>query len=117
MDMKTIEDNIVSQAMSYFTFMKEDEVTEDLVRLLVKSLEGEYKIKRNYPESYNEDMIYADMKRYFGMRVSNFAMKVIPDMFGRFGAEGQSMLVDNQIERTWVGENWLNDVIPFCEVI
>ena len=116
MDMKSLEDEIVRQAMSYFTFMKEEDVTEDLVRLLVKSLEDEYKTKRDYPDFYNDDMINADMKRYFKRRASNFALKVIPNMYGRFGAEGQTMLVDNQIERTWEAENWLFDVTPICEV-
>ena len=115
--MECLENQIVEQAMAYFAFMKEDEVTRDLVRLLVKSLEDEYRIKRNYPRSYDEDMVNADMRAYFRNRTSNIALKVIPNMYGRFGAEGLTMLIDNQIERTWEKEDWLFDVTPLCEVV
>lgn len=111
-------DEIVAMAKQYFTVL-EDEIGENepFIRLLVLSLVDEYKNKRNYPISTTDEAINADVMRYFTRRKVNIAMKVIPELHTRLGAEGQSMVTDNGITHMFVAENYLGDVLPYCEVV
>lgn len=117
MDNSLLEE-IVSMAQEYFTVL-DDEIGDNtgFIRLLVLSLVDEYKNKRNYPVSMSEEAINSDVMRYFTRRKVNIAMKVIPELHTRLGAEGQSMVTDNGITHMFVAENYLGDVVPYCEVV
>lgn len=115
---KDLLDEIVSMAQQYF-YVLDDEIGDDtdFLKLLVLSLVDEYKNKRNYPISTTEEVINNDVARYFTRRKTNIAMKVIPELHTRLGAEGQSMVTDNGITHMFVAEHYLGDVVPFCEVV
>ncbi len=111
-----VEREILKMTKAYFEMMDED-ISEDFLKLLIKSIIDEYKNLRNYPASWTDEEIEADASRYFERRKSNIAMKVIPEIYGRIGGEGLSMIVDAGTTRYWVTEKYFNDVVPFCEVI
>lgn len=94
-----------------------EKADEDFVLLLIDSLVDEYKAKRNYPDYFTDEQITGDMIVYFTRKKTYFAMKVIPAMVGKIGAEGQVSHSENGISRTWEAEGWFDDVIPYCEVI
>jgi hypothetical protein len=62
-------------------------------------------------------MIEADVLRYFKRRKNNIAFDVIPEMYGRMGAEGLSMLTDAGTSRFWTKQTILTDVVPIVEVV
>ena len=111
-----VEREILKMAKQYFALMDED-IDDGFLKLLIKSIIDEYKNLRNYPASWTDDEIEADAERYFERRKSNIAMQVIPEIYGRIGGEGLSMIVDAGTTRYWVQQKYFNDVVPFCEVI
>lgn len=115
----TIEDiknSIVNSALTYFSNTGEN-VSDELLLLFVEALVDEYKGKRQYPAYFTDEQIEADVVRYFGRKKIYFAMKAIPEMVGRIGAEGLHSLSDNQVNRVWNIATYLADVIPYCEVL
>lgn len=94
-----------------------EKVDEDFVLLLIDSLVDEYKAKRNYPDYFTDEQITADVVAYFTRKKAYFAMKVVPAMVGKIGAEGQVSHSENGISRTWENEGWFADVIPFVTVL
>ena len=111
-----MEQEILKLTKIYFAQMDED-ISEEFQKILIRAVIDNYKNLRNYPESYTEGMIDADVERYFERRMSNIAFEIIPEMYGRIGAEGLSMLTDAGTTRMWKNMTILHDVTPICEVI
>ena len=107
---------IFKMTKKYFEIHDED-ISDDFIKLLIRSVVDEYKNLRNYPDSWDEDAIDADAERYFERRKANVAMVVIPEIYGKIGAEGLSMLTDAGTTRIWLAQKYMNDVVPFCELI
>lgn len=113
---KTVRGRIVEKAKIYFEQTGE-EVSEDFLSLIVDSLFDEYKAARKFPDYFTEGQIEVDTMQYFGKKCGYFALKVIPAIYGKIGAEGLNQLTDNQVSRTWGKENYFADVTPYCEVL
>lgn len=114
--MQEIKGSIVENALIYFETTGES-ISDEFLLLLVDSLVDEYKSKRNYPAYFTEEQIEADVAAYFKRKKSYFAMKVIPAMVGKIGAEGLSSLSDNGISKVFETDTYFSDVIPYCEVL
>lgn len=114
--MEDLLNEILECTKSYFTKMDED-ITEDFQLSLIKSAIDWYKTIRNYPKTYTDEMIEADVIRYFSRRKNNLAFEVIPELYGRIGGEGLSMLTDAGTSRFWTKSTIFNDVLPICEVV
>ena len=94
-----------------------EDITDDVLLLLISSLIDLYKTLRTYPSTYTDEMIEADVERYFKTRKTNIAMVILPDVYGRIGAEGLSMLTDAGTSRFFAKSTLFDDVTPICEVI
>ena len=114
--LEKIKESIVENSQEYFKVTGES-FKDDFLLLLVDSLVDEYKARRNYPGYFTEDQINADVASYFSRKSAYFAMKIIPTIIGKIGAEGQQSHSENGISRSWEAENWFPDVIPYCEVV
>ena len=114
--MGELEQEILVLTKSYFEMMDED-ISEDFQLLLIKSSIDHYKNLRNYPDYYTDEMIEDDVLRYFSRRKTNIAMEVIPEIYGRFGAEGLALLTDAGTVRQFKNSAIFRDVTPICEVI
>lgn len=113
---QTIKENIVEAAITYFTQTGEN-FSDDFLFLLVDSLVDEYKGKRQYPAYFTDEQIETDVAQYFWRKKTYIAMRVIPEIVGKIGAEGQKSHSENGIDRAWNPEMYLADVIPYCEVL
>ena len=111
-----VEREILKMAKQYFALMDED-IDDGFLKLLIKSIIDEYKNLRNYPASWTDEEIEADAERYFERRKSNIAMVVIPEVYGKMGAEGLAMLTDAGTNRYFQTQKYFNDVVPFCEIV
>lgn len=111
-----IKDEILEGVSVYFKQTGE-KLDDDFVLLLIESLIDEYKSKRNYPAYFTDEQISVDVAAYFSRKKTYFAMKVIPAMVGKIGAEGQVSHSENGISRTWEADGWFDDVIGYCEVL
>ncbi len=111
-----MEQEILELASSYFKMIEED-ISDDILLLLIASLIDYYKTLRSYPSTYTKEMIEADVKKYFETRKTNIAMTVLPEMYGRIGAEGLSMLTDAGTSRFFAKSTLFSDVTPICEVV
>lgn len=116
LSIRKIKEEIIGKALTYFDTTGED-IKESFLFLLVDSLMDEYKTKRNYPGYFTEEQVDADVAAYFNRKKTYFAMKVVPAMVGKIGAEGQVSHSENGISRTWEADAWFSDVIPYCEVV
>ena len=114
--MQELEQELMELTKTYFDLMDED-ISDEFLQMLIKSVIDYYKNLRNYPMSFTDEEIERDVIRYFGIRKSNVAMEIIPELYGRIGSEGLSMLTDNGITRMWKNSTILHDVVPLCEVI
>lgn len=112
----TIAEQIVTLAAEYFARVDET-ITTEYITVMVNSLIDNYKNKRNYPDYYTDEMIEEDVNRYFGRRKYHVANYLIPEEYGRIGAEGLSMLTDAGTTRMWTKTTILGDVTPICEVV
>lgn len=111
-----MEEEILSMTKSYFKMVGED-LSDEIQILLIRSLIDNYKAKRAYPAFYTQEMIDADVNRFLEIRKSEIAMEIIPEMYGRVGGEGLSMLTDAGTTRMWKNSTLLHDVVPICEVV
>lgn len=111
-----IKEEILENAQTYFKTTGET-VDDNFLLLLISSLFDEYKARRNYPAYFTNKQIEADVKSYFVRKKAYFAMKVIPAMIGKIGAEGLSSLLDNGVSRVFAADGYFYDVIPYCEVL
>lgn len=111
-----MEEEILSMTKSYFKMVGED-LSDEIQLLLIRSLIDNYKAKRAYPAFYTQEMIDEDVNRFLEIRKSEIAMEIIPEMYGRVGSEGLSMLTDAGTTRMWKNSTLLHDVVPICEVV
>ena len=111
-----MEAEILELALAYFEKIDGD-FTEDFVEIIVKAAIDEYKMRRAYPPSYTDEMIEADVERYMSRHKNYIAYEVIPELYGRVGGEGLSMLTDAGTTRMWKNNTLYNDVVPICEVV
>ena len=111
-----MEKEILALTKKYFELVDED-ISVDFQMQLINAVIDKYKNLRNYPDWYTDDMIDADVERYFERRKTDIAFEIIPELYGRIGAEGLSMLTDAGSTRMWVHKVILDDVTPICEVV
>lgn len=111
-----MEYEIIELARTYFKLHDED-IDDDILLLMVMSLIDYYKTLRSYPASYTNEMIDVDVHKYFSTRKTDIAMNLLPEMYGRMGAEGLSMLTDAGTSRFFAKSTLFHDVTPICEVI
>lgn len=76
-----------------------------------------YKKLRAYPPDYTQVMIEDDVYRYFYTHKTYIAAQVIPELYGRVGAEGLAMLTDASTTRMWKNNEILSDVVPIAQVV
>ena len=116
-----MEQEILSLAKGYLEYTSDlNEVPPDSVLLiLIDRVIGDYKEQRNYPDGLSQELIDADVEKYFGMKKGYVAADVIPAMIGKIGSEGQYSLVDNQVSKNWKYPFtvYLPDVVPYCGVV
>lgn len=103
-------------------FHVEDETGEDVVvfddkednlyiKQLIKQAENEIKKRRNYPSSYTEEQIAADIANYEDVIVN----LVVYD-HSQAGEAYMEAYSENGVSRHWVERNKLmSDVIPFVK--
>lgn len=103
-------------------FHIEDETGEDVVvfdskednlyiQQLIKQVENEIKKRRNYPSSYTEEQIAADMANYEDVIVN----LVVYD-HSQAGEAYMETYSENGVNRKWTERNKLmSDVIPFVK--
>lgn len=120
--MEQLEQELLESLKTYYMFMGEtdlgdDDESDDFLLCLIRSVIDLYKTYRNYPSDYTDEAIQADVELYFSRRKYDVAMSILPELHGRIGAEGLSMLTDNGITRMWKNSTLLNDVVPICGVV
>lgn len=110
-----ISDELADKATAYFNSIPELN-GQTPSQLLIDFVIEKYKQHRNYPSSFDEDRINADMKAH----VSTMAMAVV-DIFMKSGAEGEKSHSENGIVRTYenayISSSVFNDVLPFVKII
>ena len=114
--MNELEQEILLLTKSYFEKMDED-ISEDFQLQMIRSAIDYYKTLRDYPESYTDEAINADVIRYFSRRKHHIAFEVVPEIYGRMGAEGLALLTDAGTVRQYKVVTMFNDVTPICEVV
>jgi len=120
--MSELEQEILASLKEYYMFtghadLGDDDEHDTFLLGLIRSVFDLYKTYRAYPEYYTDEMIEADVYLYFSRRKNDVAMTILPELHGRIGSEGLSMLTDNGITRMWKNSTLLNDVTPICEVV
>lgn len=85
----------------------EPEYNEELLAVKVKNAVREVKARRNYPVSWTEDMIAADLERYY----SDISRLALTD-YNQVGAEGQSLHTEDDVQRSWVSRDEILGNIP-----
>lgn len=86
---------------------------EALLSLLINRAIANVKVKRNYPNHWDEDMIDDDLENY-----QYVIFDAVVYAYGKMGAEGQQSHSENGISRSWIDEGKLYaDVIPFVTVL
>ena len=114
--MGELEQELLELSKVYFQKMDED-FDDDFILMLVKSSIDEYKMCRAYPAFYTDEMIDGDVLRYFSLHKGYIVGEVIPELYGRVGGEGLSMLTDAGSVRMWKNNTLFHDVVPICEVV
>lgn len=84
-----------------------------ILKAKVTNAYREIRRTRNYPKSYTEEFIVADMERFY----SNIRGLALYD-YNQIGVEGESSHNDNTGNRTWFSRNtYLQGVVAICELI
>lgn len=112
----SIKARIVEGAQKYFE-QSGEKLVDGFLPVIVDSLFDEYKVIRRFPDYFTQEQIDLDVMRYFNRKWGYIALKVIPMVYGKIGAEGLTSLTDNQVTRTWSTESHFPDVVPYCEVV
>lgn len=106
------------------TVTNEDETTSDVVvfdnkednpiiEQLIKQATEDVKAKRNYPDSYTEEMITEDLKQFEGVIVN----LVVYD-HSQAGEEFMASFGENGVSRTWKDRDSLFvGVFPFVKML
>lgn len=84
-----------------------------LIEQLIEQAKNDVISRRNYPESYTQDRIDEDLKRYEGVIV-NLA---VYDR-SQAGESYMSSYTENGVQRNWVGrDSLLSAVFPFVKAL
>ena len=106
------------------TVTNEDDITKDVVvfdnkednpiiEQLIKQATEDIKAKRNYPDSYTEEMITEDLKQFEGVIVN----LVVYD-HSQAGEEFMASFGENGVSRTWKDRDSLFvGVFPFVKML
>lgn len=106
------------------TVTNEDDTTKDvvvfdnkeddlLIEQLIKQATEDVKARRNYPDSYTEEMITEDLKQFEGVIVN----LVVYD-HSQAGEEFMASFGENGVSRTWKDRDSLFvGVFPFAKVL
>ena len=106
------------------TVTNEDDTTKDVVvfdnkednpiiEQLIKQATEDVKAKRNYPDSYTEEMITEDLKQFEGVIVN----LVVYD-HSQAGEEFMASFGENGVSRTWKDrDNLFVGVFPFVKML
>ena len=106
------------------TVTNEDDTTKDvvvfdnkeddlLIEQLIKQATEDVKAKRNYPDSYTEEMITEDLKQFEGVIVN----LVVYD-HSQAGEEFMASFGENGVSRTWKDRDSLFvGVFPFVKML
>jgi len=116
-----MEQEILEATKAYLNYDADlNEVPEDdFLLLLIDRVIGEYKEQRNYPDGTSDEVIDADVEKYFSKKKGYVACEVIPAMIGKIGSEGMYTLIDNQVTKNWKNPIpvYLPDVVPYGKVV
>lgn len=106
------------------TITNEDDTTKDvvvfdnkednlLIEQLIKQATEDVKARRNYPDSYTEEMITEDLKKFEGVIVN----LVVYD-HSQAGEEFMASFGENGVSRTWKDRDGLFvGVFPFVKML
>lgn len=96
------------------TELKSDtDFNENLLEIKVRNAIREVKARRNYPSSYTDEKIAADLERFY----STIASLAVYE-YNQVGAEGQSLHTEDDVQRSWVSKNEILGNIPaFVKVL
>lgn len=106
------------------TITNEDDTTKDvvvfdnkeddlLIEQLIKQAAEDVKARRNYPDSYTEEMITEDLKKFEGVIIN----LVVYD-HSQAGEEFMASFGENGVSRTWKDRDSLFvGVFPFAKVL
>lgn len=113
--MATISEMIKEKAIIYIDGI--DEVKGQKPNdMLIDFVIEKYKQHRNYPKTFSEEKIEADMVEH----LSTMAMAVV-DMFMKTGAEGEKSHKENNISReyenAYISISVFNDVLPYVNIL
>lgn len=107
-------EDLQAKAEEYINFipeMLEQEVSPMLVDFVIEK----YKQRRNYPNSFSEDMIDSDLYGH----ISTMAMAIV-DMLNKIGAEGETAHTENsvtrQYENAYISSSIFSDVLPYVNI-
>ena len=108
METVTNEDDITKDVVVFDN--KEDDL---LIEQLIKQATEDVKAKRNYPDSYTEEMITNDLKQFEGVIVN----LVVYD-HSQAGEEFMASFGENGVSRTWKDRDSLFvGVFPFVKML
>lgn len=116
MTIAELEQEILVLTNAYFDRMDED-ISDEFQIPMIESAIDNYKCLRDYPEYYTDEMIEADVIRYFSRRKNHIAFEVVPEIYGRMGSEGLALLTDAGTVRQYKNLTTFADVTPICEVV
>lgn len=112
--MTGITSEIMAKTIEYFRNIEELETEQPPVMLVDFVLE-KYKDLRNYPSSYTEEKIEADIRKHS----ATIAMGVV-DVYMKIGAEGETSHQEKNISRVYenayISSSIFADVLPFVKI-
>lgn len=86
---------------------------EEILEIKVRNAIREVKTRRNYPESYTDEMIANDLERFY----STITALAVYD-YNQIGAQGQSLHTEDDVQRSWYSRDEILGNIPaFVKVL
>lgn len=110
-----IREELEKRATEYFQSI--DELKGQVPsKLLIDFVIEKYRQHRNFPNSFDDKKITADMENHIG----TMAMAVV-DLYMKSGAEGETSHTENSVSRTYenayISSSVFNDILPFVKVL
>ena len=111
MTIKQLQDEIIDDLT---TELQDDtDFNSNLLEVKVKNAIREIRTRRNYPASYTEDMIAADLERLY----TDIERLAVID-YNQVGAQGQTSHTEDDVKRSWESrESILANVTSFVKVL
>jgi len=96
------------------TELKSDtDYSENLLEIKVRNAIREVRTRRNYPASYTEEKIAADLERFY----STITALAVYE-YNQVGAEGQSLHTEDDVQRSWYSKDEILGNVPaFVKVL